>query len=339
MCLSFWRKNIEEINTPYYSSSSWRSWAQPQGSLGSQWRPRKAPLGVGPVWPGFLRWNKRTRPVCPLLTSPWVWATPRQGLPWVGRLPVVEAAEGHSSTAPSKWDSQPFTIWCQIAVFITVQLYCFVFFFFETSFFFQTAPNTSQTSRFSSSTHRRLLRSEVLLGLLVPIFPKWKVTCGKSVTVTGNPTGLLPLSQGSATAEPSYFAIRARGCEATVFGFLSWRLVTSQGSAPPQEHQEPSRASSPLTAQYGARMRWEWTKLSQTTAKETKRGILRERVLPHFAPLPGSLCCVWAPAWLSQTRVSIRDVFSGGAITHSPGESQLQPLQRQSWRLGIVGHF
>lgn len=42
----------------------------------------------------------------------------------------MEAAEGHSSTAPSKWDGQPFTIWCQIAVFITAQLYCFVFFFF-----------------------------------------------------------------------------------------------------------------------------------------------------------------------------------------------------------------
>lgn len=50
---------------------------------------------------------------------------------------MVEAAEGRSSAAPSKWDGQPFTIWYQIAVFITAQLYCFVFFFSKLHFSFK----------------------------------------------------------------------------------------------------------------------------------------------------------------------------------------------------------
>lgn len=133
-CLGFWRENTEEINTPYYSSSSWCSWAQPQGSLGSPWRPQQAPLGAGPVWPGFLRWNKRTRPVCPLLTSPWVWATPRRGLPWVGgslwwrQLRVVHQqlpASGTASPSPSGIRSQ-----------FSLQLSCTVLSFFFRNFIF-----------------------------------------------------------------------------------------------------------------------------------------------------------------------------------------------------------
>lgn len=149
--------------------------------------------------------------------------------------------------------------------------------------------------------------------------------------MTGNPTGVLPLSQGSATAVllPSGFATSSRGGEATVFGFLSWRMVTAQGSAPPQEHQEPSSIFPSHTSVpelgLGGSGRSCLRRLLREPARESEgKGV------PTLCPLTGSLCCVWAPAWLAQTAVSIGDVFSGGAITHSPGESQLQPRQRPS---------
>lgn len=74
---------------------------------------------------------------------------PETGADLGGEAPCVGGSRGSPASIPQD-------IWYQIAVFGAAQLCCSVFFFFlPTAFFFQTSPNTSRNSTFSSSLHRR----------------------------------------------------------------------------------------------------------------------------------------------------------------------------------------
>lgn len=110
MCSSFWRKNIEEIKNPFYSSSSWCSWALPWGSLGISVRAPEGSSGSsGPNGPsGFPELGQNDKTFIPSTDQSLGVGHPQTGASLGGRLPAG-GSRGSSANSPSSWDSQPFS--------------------------------------------------------------------------------------------------------------------------------------------------------------------------------------------------------------------------------------
>lgn len=111
-----------------------------------------------------------------------MWATLGRGNPgWGGTL-----QSSANSTPRNKLSIEGAAGWWSQ---FSLQLSCTVLFCL-TAFFFQTAPNTSQTSTLFSSTCRRFLRSEVVPALIPPIFhimksDRWQVCYSDRKNHTG----------------------------------------------------------------------------------------------------------------------------------------------------------
>lgn len=236
-----------------------------------------------------------------------------------------------------------------------LQLSCTVSVFYKkTTFFFQRALSTSQTSTFFSPVCRKLLRSEGLPALPMPSFHMKKSEHGKPVTLTGHHTQgschsarvLLPHYCLLLTLPPYPGAVKPN--LNVVLGFVSWQWWLLKAL--------PHFKSIMTCLKYLAlpylssrtRIKWEWMRMSQISANQMKQVGLREtellawtprsQVFLHLTPHP-------APSAMLGTCpvISYHSWHQGQLpkrVTYTvQGESQVHPLGEQSWCLDIVGDF
>lgn len=236
-----------------------------------------------------------------------------------------------------------------------LQLSCTVSVFYKkTTFFFQRALSTSQTSMFFSPICRKLLRSEGLPALPMPSFHIKKSEHGKPVTLTGHHTQgschsarVLLLHYCLLLILPPYPGAVKPNLN-VVLGFVSWQwwllkaLPHFKCIMTCLKHLALPYLSS------RTRIKWEWMRISQISATQTKQGSLRETELLAWTPRSQAFLHL-SPHPTPSAMLGTCPVISNHSqhkgqlprrVTYTvQGESQVHPLEEQSWCLDIVGDF